>query len=108
MPGDVIRRLGEGKDSQRGYVCDTRVSCHLQVLGTHSVVLDVDSRQLQPMTVSGRRAAPQLTGATRTANTSSSATRFLHSGDELRTGQTGQLPRTPLLGGPPCFDNFLF
>ena len=27
---------------------------------------------------------------------------------DLRTGQTGQLPRAPLFGGPPRFDSFVF
>ncbi len=46
MPGDAVRRLIEGKDSQRGFVCNTHVTCHLQVMGREEVVCDVDSKLL--------------------------------------------------------------
>jgi len=46
MPGDVVRRLVEGNDSQRGYVTYSYVRCHLQVLNRPTVICDVDTRDL--------------------------------------------------------------
>ena len=51
MPGDVVRRLIEGQESQRGFVADTRVRCHVQVVGRNRVICDVDSRHLEPLKV---------------------------------------------------------
>ena len=52
MPGDVVRRLIQGEDSQRGYVTCSQVICHLQVLGTNYVIKDIDSKSLKPFEVS--------------------------------------------------------
>lgn len=52
MPGDVIRRLIEGQDSQRGYVTNTKVMCHLQILGKSKVICDVRSTELNFLEVS--------------------------------------------------------
>ena len=51
VPGDVVRRLVEGRDSQRGYVTYTYVRCHLQVLNRPTVICDVDTRNLLPLEV---------------------------------------------------------
>jgi len=51
MPGDVVRRLVEGNDSQRGYVTFTYVHCHLQVLNRPMIICDVDTRDLLPFVV---------------------------------------------------------
>jgi len=51
MPGDVVRRLIEGQENQRGFVCDTSVTCHVQLLGQNRVICDVDSRNLKPILV---------------------------------------------------------
>lgn len=52
MPGDVVRRFIEGEDSQRGYVRNTSVLCHLQILGKNKIIRNVNSRELQPLRVS--------------------------------------------------------
>ena len=46
-----MRRLIEGQESQRGFVCDTSVTCHVQLLGQNRVIRDVNSRNLQPILV---------------------------------------------------------
>jgi len=51
MPGDVVRRLVEGRDSQRGYVTYTYVHCHVHVLNRPAVICDIDTRDLQPLAV---------------------------------------------------------
>ncbi len=55
MPGDVVRRLIAGEDSQRGYVRTTHVNCHVQIVGTNKVIRDVDSRLLSPIVVSVKK-----------------------------------------------------
>lgn len=52
MPGDVVRRLIKGQDSQRGYVRNTNVNCHLQVIGKNKVITNVNSKDLEPLRVS--------------------------------------------------------
>ncbi|GAB1603350.1 (E3-independent) E2 ubiquitin-conjugating enzyme UBE2O-like [Argonauta hians] len=49
MPGDCVRRLIQGEDSQRGYVQDMTVKCCLQVLGTKKFIDNIDSRDLLPI-----------------------------------------------------------
>ncbi|KAL3877586.1 hypothetical protein ACJMK2_035282 [Sinanodonta woodiana] len=49
MPGDVVRRLVEGQDSQRGYVKDMQVKCHLKVLGTDKWLYNIDSKDLKAL-----------------------------------------------------------
>ncbi|XP_074648201.1 (E3-independent) E2 ubiquitin-conjugating enzyme UBE2O-like [Tubulanus polymorphus] len=46
MPGDSVRRMISGKNSQRGCVKDIRMMTHLQVLATDTVILNVDSKNL--------------------------------------------------------------
>lgn len=52
MPGDVVRRLILNEDSQRGYVKDMNVTCHLHILGTDKYIYNIDSKSLDPITVS--------------------------------------------------------
>ncbi|ELU16979.1 hypothetical protein CAPTEDRAFT_224111 [Capitella teleta] len=49
MPGDVVRRLVEGRESQKGFVTGTKVKCHVQILGRNRVICDIDSRHLVPL-----------------------------------------------------------
>ena len=51
MPGDVVCRLIEDEDSQRGYVTNSHLVCHVQVLGTDYAIKDVDSKDLQLLQV---------------------------------------------------------
>ena len=51
MPGDVVRRLIRGKDTQRGYCRQVAVTSSVQVVGTKSVILHVDSNDLTPLEV---------------------------------------------------------
>ncbi|KAK3607162.1 hypothetical protein CHS0354_004422 [Potamilus streckersoni] len=47
MPGDVVRRLVEGQDSQRGFVKDMQIKCHLKVLGANKWLYNIDSKDLK-------------------------------------------------------------
>lgn len=49
MPGDVVRRLIRGKDTQRGYCRQVHVTSSVQVVGTNLVILNVDSNDLTPL-----------------------------------------------------------
>ncbi|KAK4291232.1 hypothetical protein Pmani_035919, partial [Petrolisthes manimaculis] len=49
MPGDVVRRLIRGKDTQRGYCRQVYVTSSVQVVGTNLVILNVDSNHLTPL-----------------------------------------------------------
>lgn len=49
MPGDVVRRLIVGKDTQRGYCRDVTVRASVEIVGTQQVVFDVDSKDLVPL-----------------------------------------------------------
>ncbi|XP_064618158.1 LOW QUALITY PROTEIN: (E3-independent) E2 ubiquitin-conjugating enzyme UBE2O-like [Liolophura sinensis] len=49
MPGDVVRRLIEGKDSQRGYVVDLQGQSHLRVLGVDKYIYDVSTKDVMPL-----------------------------------------------------------
>ncbi|GBP38405.1 hypothetical protein EVAR_28202_1 [Eumeta japonica] len=49
MPGDVVRRLIAGKDTQRGYCRDIMMTAALQVVGTKHVIPNVASERLQPL-----------------------------------------------------------
>jgi ubiquitin-conjugating enzyme E2 O len=49
MPGDVVRRLIPGMDSQRGYCREVIVKADVRVLGTKYVVKNVASDRLQPL-----------------------------------------------------------
>ena len=49
MPGDVVRRLIVGKDTQRGYCRETNVRASVEIVGTQQVIFDVDSKDLVPL-----------------------------------------------------------
>ncbi|XP_013169343.1 PREDICTED: E2/E3 hybrid ubiquitin-protein ligase UBE2O isoform X2 [Papilio xuthus] len=49
MPGDVVRRLIAGKDTQRGYCRDIVMTAALQIVGTKHVIPSVASERLQPV-----------------------------------------------------------
>ncbi|XP_076068516.1 (E3-independent) E2 ubiquitin-conjugating enzyme UBE2O isoform X2 [Oratosquilla oratoria] len=49
MPGDVVRRLIRGKDTQRGYCRQVHVTASVQVVGTKHVILNVNSNDLTPL-----------------------------------------------------------
>ena len=49
MPGDVVRRLILGKDTQRGYCRQVAVRASVEIVGTQQVVFDVDSKDLVPL-----------------------------------------------------------
>lgn len=52
MPGDVVRRVIKGKDTQRGYCRNVNVRASVQVVGTRQVILNVNSKNLTPLEVS--------------------------------------------------------
>lgn len=49
MPGDVVRRLIAGKDTQRGYCRSVKVIADVQVLGSKRVILSVPATNLVPV-----------------------------------------------------------
>lgn len=49
MPGDVVRRMIKGKDTQRGYCRDIKVTACVQVVGTKQVIPSVKSENLVPL-----------------------------------------------------------
>lgn len=51
MPGDVVRRMIKGKDTQRGYCRDIELTACVQVVGTKQVLTDIRSEDLVPLEV---------------------------------------------------------
>lgn len=51
MPGDVVRRLITGEQSQRGYVQSVHTKCHLRVLGSKQYIYNVDAEDIKPIQV---------------------------------------------------------
>ncbi|XP_023240640.1 (E3-independent) E2 ubiquitin-conjugating enzyme UBE2O-like isoform X2 [Centruroides sculpturatus] len=49
MPGDVVRRLIKGKDTQLGYCRNTHVLAAVQLIGTKQVIPDINSKDLIPL-----------------------------------------------------------
>ncbi|KAJ6622674.1 (E3-independent) E2 ubiquitin-conjugating enzyme [Pseudolycoriella hygida] len=49
MPGNVVRRIGPGKDTQKGYCRNVFVSADVQVKGTTYVLRNVSSERLRPL-----------------------------------------------------------
>nr|XP_050029755.2 (E3-independent) E2 ubiquitin-conjugating enzyme UBE2O-like isoform X1 [Dermacentor andersoni] len=49
MPGDVVRKVVKGKDTQLGYCRNTEVLATIQVLGTNCVINNVNSVDLVPL-----------------------------------------------------------
>lgn len=51
MPGDVVRRLIPGQDTQGGYCKDVKVRATIQIVGTQYVIPHVSSRTLSNLEV---------------------------------------------------------
>ncbi|XP_058055719.1 (E3-independent) E2 ubiquitin-conjugating enzyme [Anopheles bellator] len=49
MPGDVVRRMVPGRDTQRGYCHEISVRADLRIAGTKYVVRNVPSERLRPL-----------------------------------------------------------
>ncbi|XP_064478867.1 (E3-independent) E2 ubiquitin-conjugating enzyme UBE2O-like isoform X1 [Ornithodoros turicata] len=49
MPGDIVRKVVKGKNTQLGYCRNTEVYATVQIFGTSSVIANVNSRDLQPL-----------------------------------------------------------
>lgn len=49
MPGDVVRRMIKGKDTQRGYCRDIELSACVQVIGSKQVLTNIKSEDLVPL-----------------------------------------------------------
>ncbi|XP_054281969.1 (E3-independent) E2 ubiquitin-conjugating enzyme UBE2O-like isoform X2 [Macrosteles quadrilineatus] len=49
MPGDVVRRMIKGRDTQRGYCRDIKVNACVQVMGSRHVITNVSSEKLVPL-----------------------------------------------------------
>uniref|UniRef100_A0A1B6CR24 UBC core domain-containing protein n=2 Tax=Clastoptera arizonana TaxID=38151 RepID=A0A1B6CR24_9HEMI len=49
MPGDVVRRMIKGKDTQRGYCRDIKVTASVQVLNSKYVIPNVKCESLVPL-----------------------------------------------------------
>lgn len=49
MPGDVVRRLVPGKDTQRGYCREINMRADVRVVGTKYVVKNVMAERLRPL-----------------------------------------------------------
>ncbi|XP_053675285.1 (E3-independent) E2 ubiquitin-conjugating enzyme [Anopheles nili] len=49
MPGDVVRRMVPGKDTQQGYCHEITVRADLRIVGTKYVVRNVSSDRLRPL-----------------------------------------------------------
>lgn len=51
MPGDVVRRMIKGKDTQRGYCRHMEVTASIQIVGTRHIINGVNSKNLEPIEV---------------------------------------------------------
>lgn len=49
MPGDVVRRLVPGKDTQRGYCREISMKADLQIIGTNDIIKNVAAERLKPL-----------------------------------------------------------
>lgn len=49
MPGDVVRRMVKGRDTQRGYCRNINVFASVQIMGTKQVIFGVESKDLTPL-----------------------------------------------------------
>lgn len=49
MPGDVVRRLVPGKDTQRGYCREISMRADVRIVGTKYVVKNVMGERLRPI-----------------------------------------------------------
>lgn len=51
MPGDVVRRMIKGKDTQRGYCREIELTACVQAIGTKQVLTNIRSEDLVPLEV---------------------------------------------------------
>jgi len=51
MPGDVVRQMIKGKDTQRGYCRYIDMSANVQIIGTNMVIANIQSAKLTPLEV---------------------------------------------------------
>jgi ubiquitin-conjugating enzyme E2 O len=51
MPGDVVRQMIKGKDTQRGYCRYIDMSANVQIIGTNLVITNIQSAKLTPLEV---------------------------------------------------------
>lgn len=49
MPGNVVRRITPGKDTQKGYCREVFVSADVRIKGTSFVIKNVASERLRPL-----------------------------------------------------------
>lgn len=49
MPGNVVRRIGPGKDTQKGYCRHVFVSADVRMKGTTFVLKNISSDRLRPI-----------------------------------------------------------
>lgn len=49
MPGNVVRRIGPGKDIQKGYCRHVLVSADVRMKGTSFVLKNISSDRLRPL-----------------------------------------------------------
>lgn len=49
MPGNVVRRIGPGKDTQKGYCRHVFVSADVRIKGTTFVMKNIPADRLRPM-----------------------------------------------------------
>lgn len=49
MPGDVVRRMIAGKDTQRGYCRDILVRADVKVLDSKYIVENISANRLRPL-----------------------------------------------------------
>lgn len=49
MPGNVVRRIGPGKDTQKGYCRHVFVSADVRIKGTSFILKNISSDRLRPL-----------------------------------------------------------
>ncbi|KAH9494433.1 hypothetical protein Btru_022138 [Bulinus truncatus] len=49
MPGDIVRHLIQGQETQCGFVTDVDIRCHVHVLRTNKYIYNINSKDLQPL-----------------------------------------------------------
>ncbi|XP_014261695.1 (E3-independent) E2 ubiquitin-conjugating enzyme UBE2O isoform X2 [Cimex lectularius] len=54
MPGDVVRRMIKGKDTQRGYCRHIEVMASIQIVGTRHIINKINSKDLNPIEILSR------------------------------------------------------
>ncbi|WAQ97206.1 UBE2O-like protein [Mya arenaria] len=49
MPGDVVRRLVSGQESQRGFVQECITKCHVKILNTEQYIYNIDAKDVKAL-----------------------------------------------------------